>query len=60
MKNHCLVSMNVKVFPPRSIPSSEGKAIRVIDCRNEAVLAYKVGKGVLFYKNLIRNFVIFK
>ena len=39
MKNHCLVSMNVKVLPPRSIPRSEGKAIRVIDCRNEEVIA---------------------
>ena len=39
MKNHCLVSMNVKVLPPRSIPRSEGKAIRVIDRRNEEVIA---------------------
>ena len=37
MKNHCLVSMNVKVLPPRSIPRSEGKAIRVIDRRKEAL-----------------------
>ena len=37
MKNHCLVSMDVKVLPPKSIPRSEGKAIRVIDCRKEGV-----------------------
>ncbi|WP_338469690.1 AMP-binding protein [Niallia sp. XMNu-256] len=40
MKNHCLISMNVQVLPPRSIPRSEGKAVRVIDRRNE-VLAVK-------------------
>ena len=39
MKNHCLVSMNVKVLPPRAIPRSEGKAIRVIDRRNEEFIA---------------------
>lgn len=38
MKNHCLVSMKVKVLAPRSIPRSEGKAIRVIDQRNETIL----------------------
>jgi len=38
MKNHCLVSMNVKVLPPKSIPRSDGKAIRVIDRREEALL----------------------
>ncbi|WP_053363528.1 AMP-binding protein [Bacillus sp. FJAT-27251] len=37
MKNHCLISMNVKVLPPRSIPRSEGKAVRVIDRRTEAL-----------------------
>ena len=35
MKNHCLVSMNVKVLSPRSIPRSEGKAVRVLDRRKE-------------------------
>ncbi|WP_394236044.1 phenylacetate--CoA ligase family protein [Niallia oryzisoli] len=39
MKNHCLVSMNVKVLPPKSIPRSEGKAVRIIDRRQEKVLA---------------------
>ncbi|KAA9017005.1 phenylacetate--CoA ligase family protein [Niallia endozanthoxylica] len=38
MKNHCLVSMNVKVLSPKSIPRSDGKAIRVIDRREEALL----------------------
>jgi len=38
MKNHCLVSMKVKALAPRSIPRSEGKAIRVIDQRNQPVL----------------------
>ena len=37
MKNNCLVTMKVKVLPPRSIPRSEGKAIRIIDKRNETV-----------------------
>ncbi len=37
MKSHCLISMNVKVLPPGSIPRSEGKAVRVIDRRNEVV-----------------------
>jgi len=38
MKNHCLVSMNVKVLPPKGIPRSDGKAIRVIDRREESLL----------------------
>jgi phenylacetate-CoA ligase len=38
MKNHCLVSMKVKALAPRSIPRSEGKAIRVIDQRSQPVL----------------------
>ncbi|MDQ0198290.1 phenylacetate--CoA ligase family protein [Neobacillus ginsengisoli] len=33
MKNNCLVSMKVKVLAPRSIPRSEGKAIRIVDER---------------------------
>jgi phenylacetate-CoA ligase len=33
MKNNCLVSMKVKVLSPRSIPRSEGKAIRIFDER---------------------------
>ncbi|MCA1056077.1 AMP-binding protein [Rossellomorea aquimaris] len=38
MKNGCLVSMDVKVRAPREIPRSEGKAIRIVDLREEAVL----------------------
>jgi phenylacetate-CoA ligase len=37
MKNNCLISMGVKVLPPKSIPRSEGKAVRVVDRRNEKV-----------------------
>ncbi|WP_374724306.1 phenylacetate--CoA ligase PaaK [Calidifontibacillus erzurumensis] len=33
MKNHCLVSMDVTVHPPKSIKRSEGKAVRVVDKR---------------------------
>jgi phenylacetate-CoA ligase len=38
MKNHCLVSMKVKILAPRSIPRSEGKAIRVIDKRDKTLV----------------------
>lgn len=37
MKNSCLVSMDVKVHPPKSIQRSEGKAVRVIDKRKVSV-----------------------
>ncbi|MBY6037942.1 AMP-binding protein [Fictibacillus nanhaiensis] len=30
VKNTCLVSLDIKVFPPKAIPRSEGKAIRVV------------------------------
>ncbi len=30
IKDTCLVSMNIKVYPPKGIPRSEGKAIRVV------------------------------
>lgn len=33
IKANCLVSMRVKVFPPKSIPRSQGKAVRIIDLR---------------------------
>ncbi|WP_412783701.1 hypothetical protein [Aeromonas sanarellii] len=39
MKNNCLVSMNVQMLPPKSIPRSEGKAVRIIDERNEMLLS---------------------
>ena len=38
MKNNCLVSMNVNILPPKSLPRSEGKAVRVVDKRQEPVL----------------------
>lgn len=42
MKNHCLISMNVNVLPPRSLPRSEGKAIRVVDRRREPEILQKI------------------
>ncbi|MGC4377853.1 phenylacetate--CoA ligase [Fictibacillus sp. Mic-4] len=30
VKNNCLVTLNVVVLPPKSIPRSEGKAVRVV------------------------------
>ncbi|MGR3762622.1 phenylacetate--CoA ligase family protein [Rossellomorea sp. NS-SX7] len=38
MKNGCLVSMDVNVRAPKEIPRSEGKAIRIVDLREEAIL----------------------
>ncbi|WP_420768946.1 phenylacetate--CoA ligase PaaK [Parageobacillus thermoglucosidasius] len=38
LKNHCLVSINVNIHPPKSIPRSEGKAIRIVDYRKEKAL----------------------
>ena len=38
MKDRCYVSMNVKIREPKDIPRSEGKAIRVVDLREEALL----------------------
>ncbi len=35
LKNCCLVSMDVNILPPKSIPRSQGKAVRVVDRRNE-------------------------
>lgn len=37
MKNNCLISMKVKILAPRSIPRSEGKAVRIVDERKNAV-----------------------
>lgn len=37
MKNHSLVTMNVKVQAPGSIPRSEGKAVRIIDHRKKGL-----------------------
>jgi phenylacetate-CoA ligase len=38
LKTHCLVSIDVNVHPPKSIPRSEGKAIRIVDYRKEKAL----------------------
>ncbi|MFD1739771.1 phenylacetate--CoA ligase family protein [Bacillus salitolerans] len=38
MKNNCLVSMGVKVNPPKSIPRSQGKAVRIVDHTKESRL----------------------
>lgn len=35
LKNACLVSVQLTIQPPLSIPRSEGKAIRIVDHRNE-------------------------
>jgi phenylacetate-CoA ligase len=39
MKNNCLVSMKVQVLAPRSIPRSEGKAVRIVDSRQAEIMA---------------------
>ncbi|ARA99493.1 MULTISPECIES: phenylacetate--CoA ligase PaaK [Geobacillus] len=33
LKTHCLVSIGVRLHPPKTLPRSEGKAVRVIDRR---------------------------
>ncbi|WP_028784803.1 phenylacetate--CoA ligase family protein [Thalassobacillus devorans] len=37
MKNNCLISVDVKVLGPKSVPRSEGKAVRIVDRTNEAI-----------------------
>ena len=37
MKNNCLVAMAIQILPPKSIPRSEGKAVRIIDKRAEGI-----------------------
>jgi len=37
MKNNCLVSLDVNVHPPKTIPRSQGKAVRIVDLTNEKV-----------------------
>nr|WP_029266148.1 phenylacetate--CoA ligase PaaK [Virgibacillus alimentarius] len=39
IKEECLVSIDVNIKAPKSIPRSEGKAVRVVDERNKAVLS---------------------
>ncbi len=38
IKSNCLVSIQVKIMEPDSIPRSEGKAVRIVDLRKEKVL----------------------
>jgi phenylacetate-CoA ligase len=35
LKTHCLISIDVNVLEPKSVPRSEGKAIRIVDRRND-------------------------
>ena len=37
MKNNCLVAMAIQILPPKSIPRSEGKAVRIIDKRAHGI-----------------------
>ncbi|WP_096201965.1 phenylacetate--CoA ligase PaaK [Bacillus sp. FJAT-45350] len=39
MKNNCLVTMDIHVGAPNSIPRSEGKAVRLVDKRKETAPA---------------------
>ncbi|MCK1993079.1 AMP-binding protein [Peribacillus muralis] len=39
MKSTCLVTMDIVVNIPKSIPRSEGKAIRVVDKRNDEIIS---------------------
>ncbi|WP_408009570.1 phenylacetate--CoA ligase PaaK [Pseudalkalibacillus sp. A8] len=38
IKSNCLVSIQVQIMEPGSIPRSEGKAVRIVDLREEKVL----------------------
>lgn len=37
LKNKCLVSIKINIDKPGSIPRSEGKAVRIVDLRNQKV-----------------------
>ena len=37
LKNHCMISFDVKVHPPKTIERSQGKAVRIIDRRNAKI-----------------------
>lgn len=37
LKNHCMISVDVKIHPPRTIERSQGKAVRIIDRRNAKI-----------------------
>jgi phenylacetate-CoA ligase len=35
LKTHCLISLDVNILEPKSVPRSEGKAIRIVDRRKD-------------------------
>ncbi|MGF2614591.1 AMP-binding protein [Rossellomorea vietnamensis] len=35
IKNQCLISVDITVLPPKTIPRSEGKAVRIVNRKNE-------------------------
>ncbi|HET7580728.1 MAG TPA: phenylacetate--CoA ligase [Bacillales bacterium] len=37
VKAHCLVTMGINVMGPKSIPRSQGKAVRIVDLRKEKI-----------------------
>ncbi len=37
MKSNCLVSLEVNVHPPKTIPRSQGKAVRIVDRTDETI-----------------------
>jgi phenylacetate-CoA ligase len=39
MKSQCLVSMRIVLHPPKSLPRSEGKAVRIVDQRKQFLKA---------------------
>lgn len=34
LKTHCLISIGVRLHPPKTLPRSEGKAVRIVDRRH--------------------------
>ncbi|GAE44528.1 phenylacetate-coenzyme A ligase [Mesobacillus boroniphilus JCM 21738] len=37
LKSQCLISMEVRVHRPKTIPRSEGKAVRIVDKTKEPI-----------------------
>ncbi|MDP4171062.1 MAG: AMP-binding protein [Bacillota bacterium] len=37
LKNHCLITLDVNVLQPKSLPRSEGKAVRIVNHINESM-----------------------
>ncbi|OIK14934.1 phenylacetate--CoA ligase [Bacillus sp. MUM 13] len=44
LKNYCLVNMEVKILSPKTIPRSEGKAVRIVDLRNKELISQPIQK----------------